>query len=107
MSEQIANNLPFDKKPVEAYPIGFQFYGRLPPGAKIESVVASARNITDNVNDNTVLQSTAGVVKQQTLAVVGVQGGTVGKKYRITCQVFLTSGDNDNLIETRDMTIVA
>lgn len=99
-------NLPFDKKPTEAYPIGFQFYDRLPPGAKVTSATVSAYNVTDSQADNSVLQSTTGVVKG-TLVKVGVRAGTIGKKYRITCTAILSSNPGDNLIEEREMNIIA
>ncbi len=98
--------LPFEKTVAEAFPIGFQFYGKLPPGARIVSATATAHNVTDDVDAPDVLQSGTGVVAG-TLVKVGVTGGVAGKTYLITARVVLSTDPDDNLEESREMTVTA
>lgn len=95
---------PIEKKTGEGFPIGFQFYGELPPGVtKLTAASAKARNVTTSTDpDNAVLESTAGVIQNGTLAVVGLKpGGTVGHEFEVECTARWDDDPDHVLIERR------
>lgn len=82
----------FTKQPSEQFPIAFEYFGNLPFGATIVSGTASAYNVTDSseATDDVIQSTDATIVGTQ--ARVGIEGGTDGKTYKITCTVTLSDG---------------
>lgn len=82
----------FTKQPAEQYPIAFDYFEKLPAGTELSSGIASAVDTSDDSDaSNTVLQSTIATISG-TQARIGVQAGTSGKTYQITCKVTLDDG---------------
>ncbi len=89
MAEQLLES--FNKQPGENFPFAVDFAGLLPTGTTISSVAVSAKNLTTNAVDNSVIDNAVGGVSG-TSAVARVKAGTDGVTYKITFSVTLSDG---------------
>ena len=79
----------FSKKPLEQYPVIWEFAGLMPPTSRLASGTVSALDLADNTDQtgNVLVSPTAAI--SGTKATVTVRGGVNGKMYRLRMQVAL------------------
>ena len=95
----------FDKQPREAYVIGIEWQGKLPPGAALFTCGVEATRYPDLVLDNSVIANTLATVSS-TQTFIQVRAGTHGHDYRISFFPTLTNGDileEDVLMRVREL----
>lgn len=91
----ISSHDPIYKTPNEKYTFTIDFTGRLPTGATLSSVVATAKEQdTEESATSEILQTTAAAVDSGTniLSVNLKDGGIADKTYLVRCVVTLSSG---------------
>lgn len=90
----------FIKQPSEVRTIGISFLGILEDGITIDSSDVTAKDF-DSGTDATalVVKTPTGTIKDGIVRAV-VQGGTVGRRYKITFKTTLSNGDilEDDLV---------
>ena len=95
----------FDKQPTEAYVIGIDWTGKLPPGASLFTCAVTATRYPDLVTDTTVISNTIATVQNdQTL--IQVKDGLHGCDYRVTFDAQLSNGDHlqeDVMMRVREL----
>lgn len=97
----------FCKQPGESYAIGFEFSGRLPSGANLDSGTVGAINVdTGSDTSATVLDTTTATVSG-TQATIGVKAGSDGETHKITFTMTLDNAGADVLEEDILMIIEA
>lgn len=97
----------FEKQPAEEYFVGFEFSGRLPSGANLDSGTVAAIDV-DTGSDvaATVLDSTTATVSG-TQATVGCKAGNNGQTIKITFSMTLDNASADILEEDLIMKVIA
>lgn len=89
----------FQKHPSETYPIGVDYLSAAPSGAVLVSGVWTATEDDSEVDATSTVIDVAIATIEATIAKVRVQGGVIGKTYRLGLAATFDTGDvlHDNV----------